>query len=580
MWLYPVALIAIVGLFISVRHGLLWTWGLCLQQLIILGFTVLGFYFVYAPGDSPFVVPKETIAAVATITAWTLFFVFNIGQRILLNQMSLDLSTFRVHSALARRRLVHLLTWGPPGRYWCDMAVALDHYSRNQKNEADALLRKWANDPRMPGPVKDSLVGYFMLGRIVLNDWVGIIHEFEKNHSSVSDPRSFVAYQMASRAYAELKKYSEAVECIEKANVQATKVGTVNLDINFMTLFSLFGALEQLQSVLSRCKDFRALPQYLRDYWLGRCHAVRGEPLLSVQALKRCKQVMPAGMQTFDDRINVHLRAQEARLTEAATPDQFQIATSASADVIDRAWQVYDRLRITLEVLKPSGAHPALIALMVLLVVAYLVSNCQQFLSGLFEPQKLTAFHNACYGLGELSAPRLLKGEWWRTITYLFLHGNTAHLLLNTFALYLFGKSVENTFGSFRFLIIFFGAGVLSGLLQITLVPTDAAIGASGAILGVFGAAIAGTVKLKDVLPASVRRTELRWMIGVAIAQVVFDQLVNQIASMTDHSPNGVRIASFAHLGGMLTGFAIGMLLHIKKFTSGPHSAPPLEEQK
>jgi rhomboid protease GluP len=198
---------------------------------------------------------------------------------------------------------------------------------------------------------------------------------------------------------------------------------------------------------------------------------------------------------------------------------------------------------------------------MVALLVAYVVSNCDQFFQFMIPAKTLIPFHNFCYSMGELSAPALLRGGWWRPITYLFLHGNTAHLLLNVFALLLFGKSVENTYGTFRFLVIFFGAGILSGLLQVVLVPADSAIGASGAILGVFGAAIAGIIKLKDVLPAHVRKAELKWMVSIAVAQVIFDQIVNGVAAMADHSQNGVRIASFAHIGGLIAGLIIGMIL-------------------
>jgi membrane associated rhomboid family serine protease len=564
MWLFPVAVAAVVGLFMSARFGIRWTWGICLQQFLMMVACIFGFVFLYAPLDAPYAVNREQYAAGCTVIAWAMFLTFNLWQRILISQLSLDLSLFRVQQALGRAKLVRLVTWGPPGQYWTDISNALNLYNLGRVQEGDAIVEKWHQDRRMPVAARESLVGFFMLGRVLLHDWQGIIDEFQKNQNTLSESRSFVPYQMACRAYAELGRFPEAEECLRKANMQPAKTTATNLDINFMTLFALFGALPQLRGVFSRCRDYRALPLYVRNYWLGRCHSVRGDAANALQALVQCKHETPAKMETWHKRIDQELAAQE-RVIEAG---MFPPDRSADEELSNRAEQLYLRLRMIVEVLRPSTARHAVVGLLVALVVAYIASNCDQFLIGILPQAQLVSFHNQCYLLGELSARQLLKGEFWRTITYLFLHGNTAHLLMNAFALYLFGKNVENTYGTGRFLIIFFGSGILSGIMQITLVPTDAAIGASGAILGVFGAATAGIIKLKHVLPAPIRKAELRWMASIAIAQVVFDQVVNGIAAATDKSPDGVRIAAFAHLGGMIAGFAIGMLLPTRKFKS------------
>jgi rhomboid protease GluP len=225
---------------------------------------------------------------------------------------------------------------------------------------------------------------------------------------------------------------------------------------------------------------------------------------------------------------------------------------AAAAAIVSRANELYRHHRRIVEVLRPQRMGKGLIAMVALLVVAF----------GIAELNK-----DYYQSLGQLSLKQLLGGEYYRTITYQFLHGNYAHLTLNTFALILFGRSVEHAYGTFKFLVIFLVSGILSGILQVALIPDDFVIGASGAILGVFGAAIAGIIKLKNVLPAHIRKQELRWMGSIAIAQVIFDQVVNGIAAMTDKSPNGTRIGAFAHLGGMIFGFIIGMILPVRKFT-------------
>lgn len=82
------------------------------------------------------------------------------------------------------------------------------------------------------------------------------------------------------------------------------------------------------------------------------------------------------------------------------------------------------------------------------------------------------------------------RNYWWQLVTYMFMHANFSHLLLNMLGLYFFGMRLEQTMGSNEFLLFYFvcgaGAGALSlfgyllgGQLNITL------LGASGAVYAV-----------------------------------------------------------------------------------------------
>ncbi len=54
----------------------------------------------------------------------------------------------------------------------------------------------------------------------------------------------------------------------------------------------------------------------------------------------------------------------------------------------------------------------------------------------------------------------------WQFITYMFLHGSWAHILLNMFALWMFGYALENIWGPKRFLIYYFITGIGAALVQ------------------------------------------------------------------------------------------------------------------
>jgi len=75
-------------------------------------------------------------------------------------------------------------------------------------------------------------------------------------------------------------------------------------------------------------------------------------------------------------------------------------------------------------------------------------------------------------------------------ISFMFLHGGFWHLLGNMWFLYIFGDNVEDTFGSFRYLLFYLLCGWASGLTHFifNLHSPVPVIGASGAIAGVMGA--------------------------------------------------------------------------------------------
>lgn len=80
------------------------------------------------------------------------------------------------------------------------------------------------------------------------------------------------------------------------------------------------------------------------------------------------------------------------------------------------------------------------------------------------------------------------KGEVFRLITYMFLHGGIFHIFFNMYSLYVVGPRVEDFFGKWKFLVIYMISGISGGLLSIAMNGDVVSVGASGAIFGLFGA--------------------------------------------------------------------------------------------
>lgn len=65
-----------------------------------------------------------------------------------------------------------------------------------------------------------------------------------------------------------------------------------------------------------------------------------------------------------------------------------------------------------------------------------------------------------------LSVEGVERGYVWQFVTYQFLHAGWLHLLLNGWAIFLFGRELEDLLGGKKFLALFFSGGIVGGVLQ------------------------------------------------------------------------------------------------------------------
>ena len=136
----------------------------------------------------------------------------------------------------------------------------------------------------------------------------------------------------------------------------------------------------------------------------------------------------------------------------------------------------------------------------------------------------------------------------WQLITYQFMHGGFGHIFFNMFALWMFGGSIEDVFGSKKFLIFYLLAGVSAGLFQLFITPVLGAtsavtIGASGSIFGVL---IAYAMFFPDNL------IFLYFLIPVKAKYLIGFLVLIEFFAVDSASSD---VAHLAHLGGALFGF-------------------------
>ena len=162
-----------------------------------------------------------------------------------------------------------------------------------------------------------------------------------------------------------------------------------------------------------------------------------------------------------------------------------------------------------------------------------------------------------------LSVAGFLRNWHWQFVTYLFLHGDPIHLILNMLCLFMLGPELERFIGTRRFLVLYFLSGILGGAGWLALMYPDygTCIGASGAIFGV----LAAFATLFPRLPLTVY---VFYFIPITLPSwlLVTGLGLFQVAMVI--SPGHSQVAYSAHLAGALTGLVLAYL-HRRGFQPG-----------
>ncbi|MGP4109642.1 rhomboid family intramembrane serine protease [Streptomyces sp. 4N509B] len=97
-------------------------------------------------------------------------------------------------------------------------------------------------------------------------------------------------------------------------------------------------------------------------------------------------------------------------------------------------------------------------------------------------------------------------GEWWRLLTSAFLHQEIWHIALNMLALWFLGRPLEGVLGRTRYVALYLISGLAGSTLEYVLAAQNQpALGASGAIFGLFGATAVLMRRLnQDMRPVAV----------------------------------------------------------------------------
>jgi rhomboid protease GluP len=140
-----------------------------------------------------------------------------------------------------------------------------------------------------------------------------------------------------------------------------------------------------------------------------------------------------------------------------------------------------------------------------------------------------------------------VDGELYRFITSMFIHSGAMHIVMNMLSIYLIGQVVEKLFKPLTYLSIYFITGIFGSLLLLAIDVDTLAVGASGAIFGIFGA-LAGF--------AWVHRKRMHDKFMKFIHDFGMVLLLNLGLGLAIP-----EIAMSAHMGGLVAGIVSGMVM-------------------
>ncbi|NPA46917.1 MAG: rhomboid family intramembrane serine protease [Chlorobi bacterium] len=154
---------------------------------------------------------------------------------------------------------------------------------------------------------------------------------------------------------------------------------------------------------------------------------------------------------------------------------------------------------------------------------------------------------------GGLSRELFFRGEYWRLLTSMYIHGGFMHLFYNFTALLWLCLLLHEKFGSKRLAFIYFLSGLTAGLAVILLSENDhrVFIGASGAIFGWLGAMAAILVRYRERLYPEKDMYKMV-VIGLGGASLLMGLQAG--------------ISNTAHIAGLIAGFVSGWFLARREY--------------
>ena len=146
----------------------------------------------------------------------------------------------------------------------------------------------------------------------------------------------------------------------------------------------------------------------------------------------------------------------------------------------------------------------------------------------------------------------LINNEWWRLVSPVFIHFSVIHLVFNCLWIYVLGQQIEKIDGKTLFITLIIFSGICGNYAQFISTGPSLFGGLSGCVYGMFGYTMITEFQQSRIiygLPPAIYIFMISWLVLGFIGVLSLFGLGN--------------IANFAHLGGLIAGVIMAMVVTI-----------------
>ena len=196
----------------------------------------------------------------------------------------------------------------------------------------------------------------------------------------------------------------------------------------------------------------------------------------------------------------------------------------------------------------PLYTYILLACIALVFVAQFLTSTDPEFLSVDMRSAVVAGFDKTVF---------LQYHEYWRILTGATLHSGMLHLVMNSYALFSFGRLIELLSNRSHLAIVFLLSAIGGGLLSLALNPHAISVGASGGIVGFLSYLAVYAFKRRKFISAEFRKSLLVNIGFILVFGLVLYNVVD----------------NFGHIGGLIVGAVYGYLQVPSDEYTDPRSA-------
>lgn len=439
----------------------------------------------------------------------------------------------------AARRLARLIGWLHPVGGWGQLTGVIRAQELAQRGDfasALKLLECYEQDESAAG-LSATAQAYRLSAR-----WEDLL-VWAAQHEEVGRYPSLLPMLLRARG-----EVGDMVGLVELYDRFSDRIGRLTApgtrDMCRLMLFAFCGRRDLVERLFSGTLSLMSIP--VQRFWLATSEMANGH---LEEARQQLEHLLPTAEPVLRLDIERRLARSEAVSAMATAfcpvgsePNQTEFGSAAALPTGFHSYceHVLERAALEHGHDERFGAQPSLFSRRALATQLLILANIAMFIAEICLGGSTNP--DAWFRLGMLVPEAVSDGQWWRLITANFLHAGILHLVMNMIGLWILGPFVELALGFRKYLLLYLLTGIGSMGLVMLSHRDDAALGASGCVMGLVGATAALMLRGWMRHRARAARQRLVTMGIIIFTQTIFDAVTPEV-SMT------------AHLSGAVLGF-------------------------